>query len=130
MAFLLRLPAQLYSSTVMASLLVLKGYADALLCGPVEHYKPHLELLVQIFGISSGNDLLATLTALLVDQGVYFVCDGHINFNHTSEEVAEIAMMAATRVKQFRITPKIALLSHSNFGFCPSGSSEKNAKGF
>lgn len=57
------------NSTVMASLLVLRGYADALLCGPVEHYKPLLEHLVQIFVISSGSDLLATLTALLVDQG-------------------------------------------------------------
>jgi malate dehydrogenase (oxaloacetate-decarboxylating)(NADP+) len=68
------------------------------------------------------------MTALILQAGVLFFCDTHVNVDPSCEEIAEMTQMAAETVQQFGITPKVALLSHSNFGASNSPSARKMRK--
>jgi malate dehydrogenase (oxaloacetate-decarboxylating)(NADP+) len=65
------------------------------------------------------------MTALILKAGVLFFCDTHVNIDPSSDEIAEMTLMAAETVRHFGITPKVALLSHSNFGASNSPTARK-----
>ncbi|NNE04225.1 MAG: NADP-dependent malic enzyme [Xanthomonadales bacterium] len=101
---------------VIAALMVHLGEADALITGMVGRFHKKLAAVMEVIGIREGGKVLGTLGVLNTADGVYFVCDTHVNADPTAEEIAEITMMAAETVRIFGIEPRIALVSHSSFG--------------
>jgi len=112
-------------NTVIAALMVRRGDAHAMLCGTVGPYRPHLKNLVEVIGKAKGVRDVSTLVALILPHGTYFMCDTHVTPNPTSEEIAEMTLLAAEEIRRFGITPKAALLSHSSFGSFDTESSLK-----
>lgn len=104
------------NTSVIAALMVHRGEADAMLAGPTGHFKIHREQIVPILGLKPGVSSLASVSILITSRGTYFFCDPYIHFNPTEEQIAEITILAAEQVRRFGFEPKVALLSHSNFG--------------
>lgn len=102
--------------SVIASLMVHFGEADTALCGPVGRYGHHLETILDIVGLRSGLEVAAAMSIMVLEKGSFFFCDPYVNLNPTAFQLAEMAVIAAEQVRQFGIVPKLALLSHSNFG--------------
>jgi malate dehydrogenase (oxaloacetate-decarboxylating)(NADP+) len=112
-------------STVIAALMVRRNEADAMLCGTIGQYSRHLRHIVDILGPRRGVKAMGALTLLLLNRGPYFLCDTHVNPDPTAEQLAELGRLAAEQVRRFGLTPKIALLSHSNFGSADTPSVRK-----
>ncbi|MEA2873207.1 MAG: hypothetical protein QOH67_3183, partial [Hyphomicrobiales bacterium] len=104
------------NATVIAALAVKQGIADAMICGVEGRYMGHLTHIRDIIGRAPGVGIFAALTTVITAKGVYFLADTHINADPSAEQVAEMALLAATHVRRFGIEPKIALLSRSDFG--------------
>nr|WP_279386513.1 phosphate acyltransferase [Motiliproteus coralliicola] len=102
--------------TVIAAMMLLRGDADAMLCGAHGRFRQHLERVDSLIGKSEGVKDFATVTVLSLPKGTFFVCDSHINPDPTPEEVVHTTLLAAEEMRRFGILPKAALLSHSNFG--------------
>lgn len=103
-------------NTVIASMMVHRGEADALICGTNGGYQTHLRHIVDIVGLQPGISSPAALTALVLPTGTYFLCDTHANADPSADNIAETTILAASMVRQFGLVPKAALLSSSNFG--------------
>jgi malate dehydrogenase (oxaloacetate-decarboxylating)(NADP+) len=104
------------SSTTIAALMMVLGDADAMLCGLLGRFDTHLDHVRDIIGVKPGAFGLATVNALLLDERTLFVADTFVNDNPSAQELAEIALMAAQEVRRFGLPPKVAFLSHSNYG--------------
>lgn len=104
------------SNTVIGALMVHLGDSDALLCGLVGHYSRHLEHVRDIIGLKKGARGFAALNTLTLPQHTLFVTDTYVNESPNAEELAYIAAAAADEVRRFGLPPKVAFLSHSNFG--------------
>jgi malate dehydrogenase (oxaloacetate-decarboxylating)(NADP+) len=102
--------------SLMASMLVRHGHADAMLCGTFGSYSEHLRHVRDVIGLRAGTQTLAAMQMLMLPGRQLFICDTHVNRDPTAEQVAEIALLAAEEVRRFGITPSVALLSHSSFG--------------
>lgn len=112
-------------STVVAALMVKRGEADAMICGSVGKFRKHLHNVQDIIGKREGVHDLSTITVLILPSGTLFICDTHVTPEPTADEIAEMALLAATEVHAFGITPKVALVSRSNFGSHDNPSSLK-----
>ena len=110
---------------VIAALMVRRGEADALLCGLVGRYVRKLKYVREILGLENEVRGLSALSAVLNEKGVFFFTDTHVQADPTAAQVAESVVQAAFRLKLFGITPKAALVSHSNFGSSESASAQK-----
>jgi malate dehydrogenase (oxaloacetate-decarboxylating)(NADP+) len=108
--------------TVLAALMVRNGLADAMICGNIGRFHHHVDQVRDIIGLREDVQGLAAMNALVLPKGTYFICDTDVNTNPTAEEVADMAELAAEEVRRFGLTPRLALLSQSNFG--TSGHSE------
>ena len=104
------------NSTVMAALLVELGEADGMICGKVGRFDEHLKHLTEIFEAQSGSGLLSSVCALLLEDGPIIIADPFVNVDPTEEEIVGIARDAIQFARGFDIEPRVALLSHSNFG--------------
>ncbi len=104
------------NTTVIAALMLLRNEADAMLAGAVGNATGHLKNTIDILGLQPGVSNASALNALILRRGTIFLCDTHVNPDPTAEQIAEMTLLAAAAVKRFLIQPKIALLSHSNFG--------------
>jgi malate dehydrogenase (oxaloacetate-decarboxylating)(NADP+) len=104
------------SNTSIAALMVKLGDADAMLCGLVGRYDNHLQHVRDIIGLRKDAPGLAALNALMLDRHTLFIADTYVNEDPTAEELASIALMAAEEVTRFGLPPKVAFLSHSNYG--------------
>ncbi|HRA61874.1 MAG TPA: phosphate acyltransferase, partial [Burkholderiaceae bacterium] len=104
------------SNTTIASLMVHLGDADAMLCGLVGRFDNHLDHVRDVIGVQKGAPGLATLNALMLEQRTLFIADTHVNEDPDAEQLASIALMAAEEVRRFGLPPKVAFLSHSNYG--------------
>ena len=113
------------NSTVIGALSVKRGEADALICGLEGRFDRHLRDVNQIIGKSQGAHTFGGLSLLITQQGAIFLTDTFVNYEPTSEDIAELAILASKEIKRFGITPKIALVSHSNFGSRDSESARK-----
>ena len=113
------------NTTIIAALMVYRNDADAMLVGPIGRFKRHLDNIVPVIGMKSGVSVTATLTVLISNKGTFFFCDPYVNFNPSAGELAEIVILAADQLRHFGCDPKIALLSHSNFGSNPTESALK-----
>ncbi len=113
------------NTTVIAALLVAKGEADALLCGMTGAYRDHLQELVNILGTLEPGGTLAALNVLVLKKGTFVIGDTHVNAEPSAKEVADIALAAADRARRFGMTPRVALLSASNFGTGDDSAAQK-----
>ena len=113
------------SNTTIASLMVHLGDADAMLCGLVGRFDSHLKILQQVIGLQHGAPGFATLNALTLEKYTLFIADTHVHEDPSAEMLAHIAVMAAEEVRRFGLPPKVAFLSHSNFGSSERGSARK-----
>lgn len=104
------------NSTIIAALTVYLNDADSMIAGTFGSYDQHLGDILNVLKLSPDHDMAAALSMLILDSGVYFITDPYVNHNPDADEVAEMTILAAEQVKRFGIIPKIALLSHSNFG--------------
>jgi len=104
------------STTTIASLMVKLGDADAMLCGLVGRFDVHLDHIRDIIGPKKGGSGFATLNALMLEKHTLFIADTFVNEDPSAEQLASIALMAADEVRRFGLPPKVAFLSHSNYG--------------
>jgi malate dehydrogenase (oxaloacetate-decarboxylating)(NADP+) len=113
------------NNTVIAALAVVRGDADAMICGLEGRFERHLRQVNQIIGKKPGSIDLSALSMLITGKGAIFMTDTYVTADPTAEEVAEMAQLAADAVASFGITPRAALVSHSNFGSRDSASAAK-----
>ena len=104
------------SNTLIAALMLRRGEADGMLCGLVGRYDGHLEHIQRVIGLRAGAHTLAAMNAVMLEKHSLFIADTFINDEPSAEALAEIALMAASEVRRFGFPPKVAFLSHSNFG--------------
>jgi malate dehydrogenase (oxaloacetate-decarboxylating)(NADP+) len=112
-------------STLIGAMLIHRGDADGMICGTIGHTKTHLEYIDSVLGRRPGCDVYAAMNALLLPGRQLFLADTHVNIDPTARQLAEIAKLAADEVRRFGIVPKVALLSHSNFGSSDAPSAAK-----
>jgi len=104
------------SNTLISSLMLRRGEADAMLCGLVGRFDAHLEKVSHVIGLKPGARTFATVNALMLPQYTLFLTDTFVNETPSAEELADIALMAVGEMQRFGIPPKVAFLSHSIFG--------------
>ncbi len=97
-------------------MMVETGDADAMLSGLTKNYAEAIRPALQIIGTEEGVKKIAGMYLLLTKKGPLFLADTTVNFNPTAIELADITMMVAKEVRNFNLTPRIAMLSYSNFG--------------
>ncbi len=113
------------STTVIGALMVRRGEADAMICGATGNYMRHLPHITNIIGTRPGVNKPSALTLLILDKGTFFISDTHVSAEPTVDELVEQTLLAADEVRRFGVTPKVALLSYSNFGSRPGTSSTR-----
>ena len=112
-------------TTLIGAMLVRNRDADAMLCGTVGAYADHLRYVRNVIGLRAGANTFAAMQLLILPNRQLFICDTHVNADPTAEQVAEMTMLAADAVCRFGIAPRVALLSHSNFGSSELPSAQK-----
>ena len=113
------------NSTVLAAMIVKQGHADSMLCGLLGRYQTHLKYITEIIGPAQGVEKLTSLSVLVLHARALFITDTYVQEEPDAHELAEIVRLTAQEVRWFGIEPKVALLSHSNFGSHDSPSSRK-----
>ncbi|WP_064691812.1 NADP-dependent malic enzyme [Rhizobium aegyptiacum] len=113
------------NTTVIGALALRRGEADALICGLEGRYEKHLRDVRQIIGKRKDVRDFSALSLMISQRGATFFTDTYVTFNPSAEEVAEAAVLAAEEIRRFGITPRAALVSHSNFGSRESESATK-----
>jgi malate dehydrogenase (oxaloacetate-decarboxylating)(NADP+) len=103
-------------TTLIAAMLLKKGEADGLICGTISTTARHLHYIHQVLGRRAGVNVYGTMTGLILPGRQVFIVDTHVNLDPTAEQLTEITGLAADQLCAFGLVPKIALLSHSNFG--------------
>ena len=102
--------------TTLAAMLVKLGYADTMLCGVIGRYERHLRRVCGVFGLHDDMTQPAALSLMLTPKGPIFITDTQVHENPNADELTAITLHAVKMMEMFGITPKIALLSASNFG--------------
>ncbi|MDH3318741.1 MAG: NADP-dependent malic enzyme [Betaproteobacteria bacterium] len=117
--------AVLRKPSLIGTLLLRMGECDALLCGTVGKYHAHLRHVADVIGRSLDAPVFAAMNGLLLPNRTLFICDTYVNRNPCVDELVEIARLASDEVRRFGLVPKVALVSHSNFGSDDSKSARK-----
>ena len=102
--------------SLIGTMLLHKGDVDGLICGTWGTNATQLPYVEQVIGKRPGVNTFACMNGLLLPNRQVFLVDTHVNYDPTAEQLAEITVMAAHEMKRFGVRPKVALLSHSNFG--------------
>ncbi len=112
-------------TTLIGALLVEKGDADGMICGTFSHYHLHLEYVKSVIDKKSGVSDFYAMNAVLMQGRNVFIADTYIHEDPTAEQLAEVTILAANEMRRFGIEPRVALLSHSNFGTSDFASAKK-----
>ncbi len=104
------------NSTVIAACMVAKNEADAMICGTVGRFDRHLRHIIEIIGPERPGHRISSMSVLILPQGPLFIADTHVEVKPTPEQLVNTTLACAARIRDFGIHPKVALLSHSNFG--------------
>ena len=115
-------------NSLIGVMLLQRGDADALLCGAASRYDNQLRYVDEVIGLREDAQTYAAMNVLMLPDQTLFICDTHVNENPTAEQIADMTIQAAAEVLRFGVIPKIALLSHSNFGSRVTESSRKMAR--
>ena len=116
--------------TIIAALMVERGEADALITGIVGRFHKKLGYLRSVFDFSPGVTGTAAMTGVINDAGAWFFLDTHVQLDPSAEQIAEATLQASYRLKLFGIEPKVALLSHSNYGSHQDASAAKMRRAY
>jgi malate dehydrogenase (oxaloacetate-decarboxylating)(NADP+) len=112
-------------ATLIAAIMVERGEADAMICGIVGRYHSKLKHVLDVIALDPGVSSPSAMTAVVNDRGTFFFLDTHVQVDPSAEQIAEATLQATFRLKLFGIQPKVALLSHSNFGSHNNASANK-----
>jgi malate dehydrogenase (oxaloacetate-decarboxylating)(NADP+) len=104
---------------------VRRGDADALICGLEGRFQSRVKHIKDIIGLAPGVHEMAALSLVITSKGAYFLADTHVQVDPTAEQIADMTIACASHVRRFGMEPKIALLSHSDFGAADSRSALK-----
>jgi malate dehydrogenase (oxaloacetate-decarboxylating)(NADP+) len=102
--------------TLIGAMLLHKGQVDGMICGTWGTTDIHLRYIDQVIGKRPGVNNYAAMNALMLPNRQVFLVDTHVNYDPTAEQLCEITLLAAEELLRFGVKPKVALLSHSNFG--------------
>ena len=116
--------------TVTAAMLLRTGHVDAALVGGNSEFWGQMEYVLKIIDRAPGQSRVYALSGLILDAGALFITDTHMVPDPTPEQVAEMTLLAAEEVRRFGLEPRVALLSHSNFGASHSPSARKMRTAF
>ncbi len=111
--------------TLIGAMMIHKGDADGMICGTYGTTDVHLQYIDQVLGKRTGSNVYAALNFIITQERQIAMVDTHVNENPTADELAEITLMASEELERLGITPRVALLSHSNFGTSNSASARK-----
>ena len=111
--------------TLIAAVMVARGEADAMVSGIVGRFHKKLGYVRSVFPLDPGVQSTSAMTGVINEQGAWFFLDTHVQDDPTAEQIAEATLQASYRLKLFGIEPKVALLSHSNFGSHDTPSARK-----
>ncbi|GAB1391970.1 NADP-dependent malic enzyme [Rhodocyclaceae bacterium] len=115
-------------TTLIGAMLLHRGDVDAMLCGVVGRHAQHLRHVEEVIGLKPRAHCLAAMNLLLLPRHTLFVCDTYVNEDPDAGLIADLTLMASEEVRRFGLVPKVALLSHSNFGSVPSDATRKMAR--
>lgn len=115
-------------NTLIGVMLMHRGDADGMLCGVASRFDNQLQYVREVIGLKPEAQTYAAMNVLMLPTQTLFICDTHVNEDPTAEQIADMTIQAAAEVRRFGIVPKIALLSHSNFGSRSTASSRKMAQ--
>jgi len=110
------------------AMMVDQGDADAMITGLTKSYRSSVRPAIRIVGLEKDVNTVSGMYILNSKRGPLFLADTTINLNPTAEQIAEITYNVSKIIRRLKVTPKIALLSYSNFGSSPGPDSEKMAK--
>ena len=102
-----------------------RGDADALICGLEGRFESRLKHIKDIIGLAPGVHEMAALSLVITPKGAYFLADTHVQPDPNAEEIADMTIACASHVRRFGLEPKIALLSHADFGAANTRSARK-----
>ena len=110
------------------AMMVEMGEADAMISGITRNYRDVVRPAIQTIGLQKDVNTIAGMYILVTKRGPIFMADTTINLDPTAEQIAEMTVNVAKTIRKFKVTPRIALLSYSNFGSSPGPDAEKMAK--
>lgn len=110
------------------AMMVDSGEADAMISGLTRNYRDVVRPVIQAIGLQKDVNILAGMYILNTKRGPFFLADTTLNMDPTAEEIAEITNNVAKTLRKFRVTPRVALLSYSNFGSSPGADAVKMAR--
>ena len=113
------------SHTLIGAMLMHKGEADGMLCGTFGTHALHLHYVDQVIGLRAGVKHYAAMNAVIMPKRTVFICDTYVSCDPDDEHIAEMTLLAAEAVRRFGVTPKVALLSASNYGSADMPSARK-----
>jgi len=102
--------------SLIGAMMVRKADADGMICGTFGNFAAHLNYIDQVIGRRPGASVYAAMNTLMLPDRQLTLVDTHVNAEPSAEQLAEITLMAAEELRRFGIRPKVALVSHSNFG--------------
>ncbi|WP_415033448.1 NADP-dependent malic enzyme [Azonexus sp.] len=112
-------------NTLYGALMVRLGYADGLVCGTFGRHETHREYVQNVIGTGDKVDRFYAMNLLMLPGRTVFIGDTYINYEPSADALADMTLMAAEKIRNFGITPKVALLSHSTFGTANTPTAEK-----
>jgi malate dehydrogenase (oxaloacetate-decarboxylating)(NADP+) len=111
--------------SLIGAMMIKKGDADGMICGTFGTTQLHLHYIDQVLGRREGACVYAAMNVLIMPERQLVMVDTHVNENPDANELAAITVMAAEEMRRFGLSPRAALLSHSNFGSSNSESAQK-----
>ena len=111
--------------SIAAAMLLREGKVDAALVGGAGDWWKHFTNILPVIPRREGVHRVYSVTAVILAKGPLFIADTHVNFEPTAQELCEMTGLAAAEVRRFGLSPKVALLSHSNFGASQSASARR-----
>lgn len=112
-------------NTLIGALLLERGDVDAMICGTSSRWENQLQHVSDVIGLKPGVKTFAAMNVIIMPNETLFLADTHVNENPDAETIAEITLLAAEEMVRFGVKPKVALLSHSNFGSRQNSESAK-----
>ncbi len=113
------------NSTAIAACMLAMEHADAMICGTVGRFDHHLQHIIEIIGPAQRDQKISSMSVLILPKGPLFIADAHIEVDPSTEHIVNTTQACANRISSFGIKPKVALLSHSNFGSSRAKSARK-----
>jgi malate dehydrogenase (oxaloacetate-decarboxylating)(NADP+) len=111
--------------TLIGAMMMHRGEVDGMVCGAVGTYGDHLQDVDRVIGRRPGVRNYYAMNVLMLPRRTVFICDTYVNLDPTAEQLAEMTTLAAREVRRFGVVPRVALLSHSNFGNSDAPSARK-----